>query len=77
MMEFGPIVDLTHKEIDNFKEYEKTATVKAVQIPYQFKVKTLEGTMTGNPNDWLAEGIHKERYPIKNEIFKKTYKETK
>ena len=36
-------------------------------------VKTLEGDMIARPGDWIVTGIEGERYPVKNEIFKKTY----
>ena len=36
-------------------------------------VKTLEGDMIARPGDWIITGVEGERYPVKNEIFKKTY----
>jgi len=36
-------------------------------------VKTLEGDMIARPGDWIVTGVEGERYPVKNEIFKKTY----
>ena len=68
------MIDLTQKPFE-FREYRKTTTTKAVQIPIPFHVKTLEGTMVGEPGDWLAEGVDGERYPIANSIFLKTYEE--
>ena len=36
-------------------------------------VKTLEGDMIAKPGDWIITGVEGEKYPCKNEIFKKTY----
>ena len=36
-------------------------------------VETLEGDMIARPGDWIVTGVEGERYPVKNEIFKKTY----
>ncbi len=38
-----------------------------------FEVKTLEGTMTGNPGDWIIRGIKGEIYPCKPDIFAGSY----
>ena len=56
-----------------YKEYRKIATVKARQMDSSFKVPTLEGTMTGNPGDYLCMGVDDELWPVKKEIFEKTY----
>ena len=60
-----------------FREYRKTATIKAGKIPIPFIVDTLEGTFTGKAGDWLAEGIDGERYIIDDVIFQKTYEAVK
>lgn len=36
-------------------------------------IPTLEGTMEASLNDWIIKGVNGEFYPIKNEIFSKTY----
>jgi hypothetical protein len=36
-------------------------------------IKTLEGIMTAQKNDWIIKGINGEFYPCKPDIFKKTY----
>lgn len=56
-----------------FKEYRKTATVLAVKMDVEFTVNTIEGVMKGNAGDYLCEGVEKERWPIKKEIFEKSY----
>lgn len=55
------------------KEYRKTMTTWAVQIPVPFTVDTLEGMHTGNAGDYLAIGPAGEMYPIKEDIFNTTY----
>ena len=67
--------NLTDTTQVNFREFRKTATIKAGQIPIPFVIDTLEGTMTGKAHDWLAEGIEGERYIIDDAIFRKTYEE--
>jgi hypothetical protein len=37
------------------------------------EIPTLEGTMRANHLDWIIKGINGEFYPIKEEIFFKTY----
>lgn len=36
-------------------------------------VRTLEGDMIAQPGDWIITGVEGEKYPCKNDIFKKTY----
>ena len=37
------------------------------------KIKTLEGTMTAVPGDWIIRGVQGELYSCKNEIFQASY----
>lgn len=37
------------------------------------EIHTLEGIMRGEPGDWIIKGVKDELYPIKDEIFRKTY----
>jgi len=37
-------------------------------------IYTLEGPMTAQPGDYIIQGINKELYPCKPDIFEKTYK---
>lgn len=37
------------------------------------RVRTLEGVMTGRPNDMLIQGVAGELYPCKPDIFAATY----
>ena len=52
---------------------KKPVVIEAVQLTETTKIKTLEGTMTGNPGDWLITGVNGEQYPCKPDIFEKTY----
>jgi len=40
---------------------------------WYFTVRTLEGLMTGGPDDWLIRGIEGELYPCARRIFEATY----
>lgn len=37
------------------------------------QIKTLEGTMTANPGDFVIKGVRGEFYPCKPDIFAETY----
>ena len=37
------------------------------------EIPTLEGNMIARPTDWIIRGINGEYYPVKDEIFLKTY----
>ena len=52
---------------------KKPISVSATQIYGEFKVKTLEGEMTGNPGDYLMCGIDGELYPCAKDIFERSY----
>jgi hypothetical protein len=52
---------------------KKPIPIRAIQIFEDFEVKTLEGTMTGKPGDWLMEGIRGELYPCDMDIFRESY----
>jgi len=52
---------------------KKPVVVQAIQINVPFSVETLEGTMQGNPGDYLIRGVNGEYYPCKPDIFAKTY----
>jgi hypothetical protein len=52
---------------------KKPVIVEAVQLTRKTTIETLEGTMVGNPGDWLITGINGEQYPCKDDIFQKTY----
>lgn len=52
---------------------KRPVVVQAVRLTEHTEVKTLEGTMHGNPGDWLITGVKGERYPCCAAIFEETY----
>lgn len=54
-------------------EYRKTATMRAVRVDEPFEVRTLEGTMTGKPGDYLVVGVMGERYPCAADVLTASY----
>ena len=66
------------------KEFEHTtsgmisAMVNELQTgkpAHNWHIKTLEGDLKVNPGDWIATGVNGERWPIADDVFKKTYAE--
>lgn len=55
------------------KFQKRPVVIEAVQIGETMQVVTLEGTMTGNPGDWLITGVKGEKYFCKDDIFRATY----
>lgn len=41
------------------------------------EIKTLEGNMKVSENDYIIKGVQGEFYPIREDIFKKTYEKVK
>ena len=52
---------------------KKPVVIEAYKTDKQVKIKTLEGTMTAEPGDWIITGVEGEQYPCKPAIFNKTY----
>jgi hypothetical protein len=52
---------------------KKPVVIEAVRLTEQVEIKTLEGTMVGEPGDWLITGVKGEQYPCKPDIFEATY----
>lgn len=73
------------------KKYRKVTTIKAQQFDESSEsinkynidvddygncaIPTLEGMLELEVGDWIATGTNGEHWPIKDDIFKKTYKE--
>lgn len=56
------------------KEFvKKPVKVKAYQTNKVQLIETLEGTMRADKGDWIVTGINGEQYPVKPDIFEKTY----
>lgn len=71
VLEFmGQVVD-TKLQIscDKFDDYVSLANKEGLTI------HTLEGDMTAQVGDYIIEGVNGELYPIKADIFAKTYEQ--
>ena len=55
------------------KYRKKPVIVEAVQITRPMTIETLEGTMRGDPGDWLITGVKGEQYFCKDDIFQQIY----
>ena len=42
-------------------------------ISPKWTIHTLEGEMECSPGDWIIRGVNGEFYPVKPDIFEKTY----
>lgn len=51
----------------------KPITIEAERCVKETFIETLEGTMKANPGDWIITGLLGEKYPCKNEVFRKKY----
>ena len=60
------IDDFLISEIGKFK-------IRFKDEKYYLIIPTLEGDMKASPGDWIIKGVNGEFYPIKSEIFFKTY----
>ena len=47
--------------------------VDAVRTDIEMYIDTLEGVMKTSPGDWIITGVNGEKYPVKPDIFQKTY----
>lgn len=56
-----------------FNAVKKPIPVKAYQTKKPLSIKTIEGTMHANVGDWIITGPEGEQWPVKKEIFEKTY----
>lgn len=71
--------DMTDVHPGNFEGFVKarkraiTIDALKVNLPEGFIVRTLEGTMRGNPGDWLLIGVKGEKYPCAAEVFDASY----
>lgn len=54
-------------------KFKKKFVIEATQITERIEIVTLEGTMVGEPGDWLCTGIRGEQYLCKDDIFRVTY----
>ncbi|MFA9560547.1 hypothetical protein ACERII_24920 [Evansella sp. AB-rgal1] len=59
------------------KYRRKPQVVEAVKITRTITIESVEGTMTGNPGDYLITDPSGEQYPLKANVFEKTYEQVK
>lgn len=55
------------------KVRKKPVVVDAIQTDKVQYIDTLEGQMKASIGDWIVTGVNGERYPVKPDIFEKTY----
>ena len=55
------------------KYRKKPVVIEAYQAQERLEIKTLEGTMVAEPNDFIITGVRREKYPCKPDIFHATY----
>lgn len=56
------------------KFIKRPVIISAFQTQKEMEIETLEGTMKAEKGDWIVTGINGEKYPVKPDIFEKTYK---
>ncbi|MCT0025329.1 hypothetical protein FO433_00585 [Weissella cibaria] len=59
--------------MEKFIVEKKQVRVTAYKTDKTIYIDTLEGTMKAEPGDWIITGVNGEQYPVKPEIFGKTY----
>lgn len=67
----------TKDQCFKFGIIDKASLTSVESIAYgddRYTIPTLEGDIVIHPTDWIATGVNGEHWPVKNEIFKKTYK---
>ncbi|EGQ3181107.1 hypothetical protein H0731_000307 [Staphylococcus pseudintermedius] len=55
------------------KARKKPVVVDAEKAKKTTFIDTLEGRMKAEKGDWIITGVNGEQYPVKPDIFKKTY----
>lgn len=58
------IIDMAGPEWDDRIQYQEDGTLA---------ITTLEGVMIANEGDYIIQGVQREIYPCKPEIFEQTY----
>ncbi len=57
-----------------FPEWSRAClTPMSYRDDYVLQVATLEGPIYAHPNDYIVLGVHGEIWPVKPDIFQKTY----
>lgn len=55
------------------KVRKKPVVVDAEKVNRITYIETLEGRMKAEKGDWVITGVNGEKYPVKPDIFEKTY----
>ena len=67
----------TSEQCFKFGIIDKANLTSVESVAYgddRYTIPTLEGDMIIHPTDWIATGVNGEHWPVKDEIFKKTYR---
>lgn len=51
----------------------KSLVVDAYQTKRAQIIHTLEGDLRAEPGDWVVTGVNGEQWPVRSDIFNKTY----
>lgn len=66
-------IDETKIPLKKVKVIKKPIPLEAYQTNKKIIIKTLKGNIIANAGDWIITDVNGNQYPVKNEIFKKTY----
>lgn len=67
------VIKNSRQVVNMVKVRKIPVVVDAEQISEVQYIETLEGTMKASAGDWVITGVDGERYPVKPDIFAKTY----
>lgn len=72
------IYDIINKKVGvnmspKVKVRKKPVIVNAEKAKETVFIDTLEGRMKAEKGDWIITGVNGEKYPVKPDIFEKTY----
>lgn len=60
--------------MDNSRKYRKRPVIiEAYRTEREMTIHTLEGDMKACKGDFVITGVNGEQYPVKPDIFRKTY----
>lgn len=63
----------TETPLKKVKVIKKQTPIEAYQTDKKVIIKTPKGNMIANASDWIITDVNGNQYPVKNEVFKKTY----
>jgi hypothetical protein len=62
----------SHTPLDGHR-WQRTGAVRAWQVSETTVVRTIEGSAAAGPGDWIVQGHHGERWPVKGDQFRRSY----